>query len=50
MSKKSAHPLPYEGVSKSAEDFTRLGLRTGNIPDAWEDGMRTEPDGTNYEW
>ena len=50
MSKKSMPPLPYEGVSKSAADFARLGIGSGNVPDAWEDGMRADPDGKNYEW
>ena len=50
MSRTSPAPLPFEWISKSAEDFARLGLRPGNQPEIWEDGMRTDPMAKNYEW
>ena len=50
MSNRKARTHTYEGISKSAEDFARLGMKPGNVPEAWEDGMRTDPVQTNYEW
>ena len=50
MSQKSPAPLPFEWISKSAEDFARLGMRPGNQPESWEDGIRTDPTAKNYEW
>ncbi len=50
MRKKSKAILPFEGISKSEEDFNRLGMKVGNVPEVWEDGMRTDPAPANYEW
>lgn len=50
MSNKSALSPPYEGVSKSAGDFARLGMKIGNVPEPWEDGMRVDPARKNCEW
>lgn len=50
MSRTSPAPLPFEGISKSVEDFARLGMRPDNQPEIREDGMRTDPTAKNYEW
>ncbi|KKZ14838.1 MAG: hypothetical protein TH68_03730 [Candidatus Synechococcus spongiarum 142] len=50
MHKRNTHALTYETVSKLVSDFDRLGMKAGNIPGTWEDGMRTDPTQTNYEW
>ena len=38
------------GISKDPEDFKRLGLKPGNVPEVWEDGMRTNGAKGTYEW
>ncbi len=35
MRKKSKAILPFEGISKSEEDFNRLGMKVGNVPEVW---------------
>lgn len=38
------------GISKDPADFKFLGMKEGNQPEVWEDGMRTDGGKGTYEW
>ena len=39
-----------EKLAKVSPDFKKYGLREGNIPEKWEDGIRTKGEKGTYEW
>ena len=50
MNIKNTSIKPMSGISRSPEDFKRLGLKPGNKPEPWEDGFRTNGEKGTYEW
>lgn len=43
--------VPLVNPAKISDDFQRFGLQPGNVPEEWEDGMRTGDGGPGtYEW
>lgn len=40
---------PYN-PAKISDDYDRFGLMPGNVPEEWEDGMRTDGGPRTYEW
>ena len=39
-----------QDLAKVSTDFEKYGLNETNIPEKWEDGMRTTGDKGTYEW